>query len=338
MRERTKESQRGARRWLTQADIAAKYSAGRTAEEAKQIAQEIVDGKESDHHMKVHHIRPHPDAPTNSSMRLFLIWDESLETTEKDSIVESLFECKDEDDQDDGKKRKRDSKGKSKKKKARTSSSSGSSDSDVDSDSSSSSSHAKKKSKKSKTQAKKPKGKQAKIGSDPGTEDADAKPLVPGTTEKTNKNQLKLLEKERKAREKEESKEKKRLEQEEKKEQQKALQKKKSAVKKAGACTGFNGFHHNNSPMGPWEHFQPVAGCKWTLATFDQHPEHLGNTKSTSGLFQNAVASDSCTPHPNTQIFQCHLHRKLRPWTRASLTPWSVNPMPTPCPLALFIS
>jgi hypothetical protein len=153
MRERTKESQRGARRWLTQADIAAKYSAGRTLEEAKRIAQEIVDGKETDHHMRTHHIRPHPDAPTNTSMRLFLIWDESLETTEKDSIVESLFQCKGEDDQERGRKRKKDSKGKSKKRSARTSSSSGSSDSNGDSDSSSSSSHAKKKARRTRSLA-----------------------------------------------------------------------------------------------------------------------------------------------------------------------------------------
>lgn len=280
MRERTKESQRGARRWLTQADIAAKYSAGRTLEEAKRIAQEIVDGKETDHHMRTHHIRPHPDAPTNTSMRLFLIWDESLETTEKDSIVESLFQCKDEDDQERGRKRKKDSKGKSKKRSARTSSSSGSSDSNGDSDSSSSSSHAKKKSKKNKKPGKaSKKGKaaveKAKGSSDPGSEDADTKPPGAGTTEKPNKKQIKLLEKERKAREKEQSKEKKRLEQEEKKEQQRALQKRRNAVKKATACIGFNLFYHDVSPMGPWEHFQPVAGCIWTLAKFDQHPERL---------------------------------------------------------------
>jgi hypothetical protein len=34
-------------------------------------------------------------------------------------------------------------------------------------------------------------------------------------------------------------------------------------------------FYHDVSPMGPWEHFQPVAGCIWTLAKFDQHPERL---------------------------------------------------------------
>ncbi|CAK9005243.1 Septin-type G domain-containing protein [Durusdinium trenchii] len=95
MRERNTERTVGGRRWMTEADIVAKYLPGRSLEEAKQIAREIVEGKEKDAHMKKTHIRPHPDAPLRLDMRLFLIWDESYETTERDVTVETLFECKD---------------------------------------------------------------------------------------------------------------------------------------------------------------------------------------------------------------------------------------------------
>lgn len=95
MRETTEESQRGGRRWMTQADILAKYQNGRSYEDARDIAQEIVNGKESCPHMKVHHIRPHPNCPTRQDMRLFLVWDEEYETHKKDTVVESLFDCSD---------------------------------------------------------------------------------------------------------------------------------------------------------------------------------------------------------------------------------------------------
>lgn len=92
---------------MTEADIVAKYLPGRSLEEAKQIAREIVEGKEKDAHMKKTHIRPHPDAPLRLDMRLFLIWDESYETTERDVTVETLFECKDAGDDQPSKHKKK---------------------------------------------------------------------------------------------------------------------------------------------------------------------------------------------------------------------------------------
>ena len=63
---------------MTEADIVDKYSKGRTVEEARQIARDIVLGKETCKHMRSTHIRPHPDAPLRQDMRLFLIWDEEI--------------------------------------------------------------------------------------------------------------------------------------------------------------------------------------------------------------------------------------------------------------------
>ena len=82
---------------MTEADIADKYSKGRSMEEARQIAREIVEGKELCPHMRVAHVKPHPDAPLRSDMKLYLIWDESYETSTKDTVVESLFEVPDDD-------------------------------------------------------------------------------------------------------------------------------------------------------------------------------------------------------------------------------------------------
>ena len=266
MRERTKESQRGARRWLTQADIAAKYSAGRTLEEAKRIAQEIVDGKETDHHMRTHHIRPHPDAPTNTSMRLFLIWDESLETTEKDSIVESLFQCKDEDDQERGRKRKKDSKGKSKKRSARTSSSPGSSDSNGDSDSSSSSSHAKKKARRTRSLARRQRKVRLLLRRQRAALTLEVKMLIPNhqvqaPRKSRTRNKSSYLRRRGRLVKRSSPRKRNGWSRKRRRNSKRALQKRRNAVKKATACIGFNLFYHDVSPMGPWEHFQPVAGC-----------------------------------------------------------------------------
>ena len=90
MREKTTEKQKGGRRWMTKADIIAKYRPGRTEEEATQIAEEIVMNKEATPDAQ----KPHPDAPLNPTMRLYLVWDESYESTEVDTVVESLFRQK----------------------------------------------------------------------------------------------------------------------------------------------------------------------------------------------------------------------------------------------------
>ena len=131
---------------MTQADILAKYQNGRSYEDARDIAQEIVNGKESCPHMKVHHIRPHPNCPTRQDMRLFLVWDEEYETHSKDTVVESLFQCSD----GDGDKTSKNSKNKTKKpsKRRRSSSSSSLSSGSSSSKSSSSSRRGRKKGKK----------------------------------------------------------------------------------------------------------------------------------------------------------------------------------------------
>ena len=254
MRESRKDSMKGGRRWMTEADIANKYLPGRTMGEAKTIAREIVQGKENCPHMKANHIKPHPNLPTRQDMRLFLVWDEAYETSQTDTVVESLFQCR--DDGKDSKKGKHEkSKKKDKKRKVPDSSSSDSESCDSESsDSSSSSSQAKKK-KKKKTSKKSacgkggkkkagklaPKPKPSKKESSSGScddDDEDEEDLMPSATSgkdtKKGQKEKKALEKERKQREKEAQKEVKRQEAEEKKEQTKMLTKKRSLVKKVG--------------------------------------------------------------------------------------------------------
>ena len=252
MRESRKDSMKGGRRWMTEADIANKYLPGRTMGEAKTIAREIVQGKENCPHMKANHIKPHPNLPTRQDMRLFLVWDEAYETSQTDTVVESLFQCR--DDGKDSKKGKHEkSKKKDKKRKVPDSSSSDSESCDSESsDSSSSSSQAKKKKKTSKKSAcgkggkKKagklaPKPKPSKKESSSGScddDDEDEEDLMPSATSgkdtKKGQKEKKALEKERKQREKEAQKEVKRQEAEEKKEKTKMLTKKRSLVKKVG--------------------------------------------------------------------------------------------------------
>ena len=253
MRESRKDSMKGGRRWMTEADIANKYLPGRTMGEAKTIAREIVQGKENCPHMKANHIKPHPNLPTRQDMRLFLVWDEAYETSQTDTVVESLFQCR--DDGKDSKKGKHEkSKKKDKKRKVPDSSSSDSESCDSESsDSSSSSSQAKKKKKKTskksacgkggKKKAGKlaPKPKPSKKESSSGScddDDEDEEDLMPSATSgkdtKKGQKEKKALEKERKQREKEAQKEVKRQEAEEKKEKTKMLTKKRSLVKKVG--------------------------------------------------------------------------------------------------------
>ena len=257
MRESRKDSMKGGRRWMTEADIANKYLPGRTMGEAKTIAREIVQGKENCPHMKANHIKPHPNLPTRQDMRLFLVWDEAYETSQTDTVVESLFQCR--DDGKDSKKGKHEkSKKKDKKRKVPDSSSSDSESCDSESsDSSSSSSQAKKKKKKKKKKTSKksacgkggkkkagklaPKPKPSKKESSSGScddDDEDEEDLTPsaasGKDTKKGQKEKKALEKERKQREKEAQKEVKRQEAEEKKEKTKMLTKKRSLVKKVG--------------------------------------------------------------------------------------------------------
>ena len=181
MRQTTTDKKKGGRRWMTAGDIVSKYLPGRTLEEAQQIKDEIIANKEK---ASPEAIRPHPDAPLNASMRLYLVWDESFESTEIDNVVETLFRQKDVT----GKEKKNSGKASGSKRKRKTSSSSSSSDTMSDSgddDSDSSSSRDKKgnkhkrgkKNKKSKNKSKKaakpakkkaaPKAKQGKSKKNP---------------------------------------------------------------------------------------------------------------------------------------------------------------------------
>ncbi|CAL1164269.1 unnamed protein product [Cladocopium goreaui] len=242
MKQRTTERQKGGRRWMTKADIVSKYAPGRTESEAKSIAEEIVAHKEQTPDAK----RPHPDAPLNSEMTLYLVWDEQFESTEHDSVVEQLFRQKDSS-------AKKASKGKgskeSKKRKASSSpenSEDSSEDSDRDDSSSSSSStkrnkkqHDKKKkrkntknkkTKKGKT-AKKDKGKKNKSESVSDVSDSEDK-----DPEAEEKEREKAAEKERKRAEAEAKKEAKRIETEQKKAANKEQNRKKGLVKKEVAA------------------------------------------------------------------------------------------------------
>ena len=176
MREKHRHRKTGARVWLTFAQIAAKY-------ESEQIAMDITLAKLQDEKLSKTEVKPHPDAPGNFSLTLFLVWDRESEVNTEDHIVQSLFEMGDEESDEDRKKKKGKKKGK--KSKRGTSSSteetsesesedSESSQSDSSADSSSDDSRKKKKktkrskkskkNKKAKKQKKKSKGKKSGKG------------------------------------------------------------------------------------------------------------------------------------------------------------------------------
>ena len=147
VRIRTKHSakKKGGRRWMTQEQLATKYNCAFTA-------QEIVSAKENDPVLSKTQIRPHPELPNRKDLRLFLCWDESVETDEHDTVVESMFS---QFEDDGGRKPKR-----TKKTKDGTESSQ-SSDDGSDSESSSSSGKTRK-TKKKKTSKKDKKAKDKK--------------------------------------------------------------------------------------------------------------------------------------------------------------------------------
>lgn len=145
VRIRTKHSakKKGGRRWMTQEQLATKYNCSFTA-------QEIVTAKESDPVLSKTQIRPHPELPNRKDLRLFLCWDESVETDEHDVVVESMF-SQFEDDGDRKPKRAKKTKGGTE--------SSQSSDESSDSESSASSGKTRKTKKKTSKKDKKAKDK-----------------------------------------------------------------------------------------------------------------------------------------------------------------------------------
>lgn len=84
MRSRHTNKVRGARRWITEREIATKY-------QSAEIAAEIVHRKLSDEQLRRTQVRDHPDLPGRDDMRQYLVWDESVESEEHDEVVESLF-------------------------------------------------------------------------------------------------------------------------------------------------------------------------------------------------------------------------------------------------------
>eukprot|EP00435_Cladocopium_sp_Y103_P034615 s1799_g9.t1 len=148
VRIRTKHSakKRGGRRWMTQEQLATKYNCSQTA-------QEIVNAKESDPVLKKTQIRPHPELPNRADLRLYLCWDESVESDEQDTVVESLFSMFEDDGGRDSKR--------AKKSKAATESSESSNESS-DTESSASSGKTRKTKTKKKTSKKDKKAKDKK--------------------------------------------------------------------------------------------------------------------------------------------------------------------------------
>ena len=202
IRQSTTERKRGSRRWFTRDELAAKYN------KDYGVADEIINEKCKDETTKAQCCRPHPDAPSNRSLTQFLCYDEATESTEEDSVLTALLECRD-DTRAKGKKSKKD-----KKRKRSSSSSSDASASGSDSTSSveTVSSDSGKKKKKGK------KGKSGKKGK------KDKK------NSKKDKDQKLTKEQKQKKKEKDEKK----AEQDRKKEAQKKVAETRSKAKKAG--------------------------------------------------------------------------------------------------------
>eukprot|EP00438_Fugacium_kawagutii_P032080 Skav235380 [mRNA] locus=scaffold59:567469:568736:+ [translate_table: standard] len=113
--DKTTHSERGARVWLTRDQIAKKYDSWK-------VADEICDNKLADEKTKKELTKWHPDCP--NAMRLFLVWDSEIISTQKDLIVEDLFQATDDSDEETTGKRGRvkQEKGESSKKKKKASS------------------------------------------------------------------------------------------------------------------------------------------------------------------------------------------------------------------------
>ena len=129
IRTRKKDKKLGSRRWMTHAEIVKKY-------EDEKVASAIVAHKESlEGEDRKGSVRPHPDCPELSQ---YFVFDEEYESTETDTVLDSMFKAVEDSNKSKGRKRKASSS---------SSSSSGSSDSSSES--------SEKKSKKSKKKSKK---------------------------------------------------------------------------------------------------------------------------------------------------------------------------------------
>ena len=147
LRNSSKLSSFGCRKWFTRADLLAKYN------NDEDIVTEIIHEKEKvPEAIRKSLVRPHPDAPLNKQLTQYLCFHEDGESEEHDSVLSSLFSAVSK------KKTKKDKKDKRKKRKRSTSSSSTSTRSESESSGSSSNDKKKKKKKKSKKDRKDSKG------------------------------------------------------------------------------------------------------------------------------------------------------------------------------------
>ena len=80
----------GARRWMMESEIAAKYRAAGHSNPEK-IAADIVALKETDVHLAKSHIKPNPDLPEEKALRLFLVFDGAAEVDSEDTVFDSMF-------------------------------------------------------------------------------------------------------------------------------------------------------------------------------------------------------------------------------------------------------
>lgn len=132
----------GARVWMTKSQLTNKY--GNAA-----IADTIIQAKLDDPKLCESCVKWHPDAPGNQELRLYLCWDSEGVEQREDTVVEELFQSREDDDSENEPKRGR-KEHKDKKKRRRSSSGAESVSTKSDKSSSDDSSDDKKKKKKAK--------------------------------------------------------------------------------------------------------------------------------------------------------------------------------------------
>ena len=111
---RTKRTHRvkGCRKWLTEAEIAAKY-------QSAEVARDIVLVKLENPALAQTQVRFHPDLPGRMEHRQFLVYDYAEEVDQNDEVLESLFLVEDGDSDGETKPKSKDSKGKDKRGRSR---------------------------------------------------------------------------------------------------------------------------------------------------------------------------------------------------------------------------
>ena len=100
MRSKDKHRVKGCRKWLTLAEITAKYNDA-------EVAWDICRLKLESETLSKSQVRFHPDLPGRDDMRQYLVYDYAEEVDQHDSVLESLFRCEDTDSGTDHKRRRR---------------------------------------------------------------------------------------------------------------------------------------------------------------------------------------------------------------------------------------